>query len=306
MAKLRAAEWVDCVPTLKDRIIGKAQDGRWHKNWAERVAKKCKVGPLAKCPASAIFDPMTEVVWTLAMVIAWIVWRTPDDVRENWDAYRRECVEWRWNLRLVSHDGGREWEAAGGWWELKTRDPATVNRLRLDEAVSDCTGKDEVRKLVTVHDAWEELRNRAAAGELTVAAIRNGDGRPVQIPAHEWAYLEHTGNHVLRDELRFDMTSEPQYRDMRLNRDDVYRLWSPATVSKRTSAGQSQCQRWLEAEMRLSPNRRPKPKGEYQIECMSLFSVGARSFERAWGNAIAAMDATAWRKAGRPLKKSPH
>lgn len=230
MAEMLAVKWVNYVPALKDRIIGKAQDGRWHRDWAERVAKKYKVGPLAKCPDSALFDPMAEVVWTLPMVVAWIVWRTPDDVRENWDAYRSECVEWRWNTRRVSHDGGRVWEAAGGWWELKTRDAATVNGLCLDEAVSDCTDEDEVRKLVTVRHAWEELRSRAAAGELTVAALRNDDGRPVQIPVHEWAYLKHTGDRALGDELRFAMTSGPQYRDMTLNREDVCNLWRPNQI----------------------------------------------------------------------------
>lgn len=260
MAEMTAVKGVDYVPTLKDRIIGKAQDGRWHKDWAERVAKKCKVGPLAKSPDSAIFDPMKEVVWTLAMVIAWIVWRTPDDVRENWDAYRSECVEWRWNPRKVSHDGGGEWDAAGGWWELKTRDAATVIGLRLDEALSDCADKDEVRKLVTVHHAWEELRNRAAAGELTVAAIRDDNGHPVQIPAHEWAYLKHTGDHVLRDELRFDMSSASQYRDMRINRDDVYRLWPPSQMrikaqsNLRNPASKRDVRKALENLVKTNPN----------------------------------------------------
>jgi hypothetical protein len=300
MAKLMAAEWVHFEPTLKDRIIGKAQEGRWHKDWAERVAKKYKIGPLAKRPETAMFDPMAEAVWTLAMVVAWIVWRTPDDVRENWNAYRIGCLDWRCHPRRVSRDGGRTWEQVGIYWDLKTRRAASLVDLRI------MTVEQETRRLMTVDDAWNALRNRAAAGEVTVAAIRHDAGRPVQIPAHEWAYLEWMQEHLLGDELRFGVTSQPQYSDITLSKEKVCKLWPPATARKQTIVGERGCQSWLEDEMRQSPECRPKSKREYKIEGQNRFKVAERAFERAWSKAIIATGTVTWSASGRPSKKLSH
>ena len=42
---------------------------------------------------------------------------------------------------------------------------------------------------------------RLAKGALTASAIKEETGRPEQIPAHEWAYLELTGDRNLADRL---------------------------------------------------------------------------------------------------------
>jgi hypothetical protein len=43
--------------------------------------------PLAVAPDPEKFDPSAEAWWTLAMTAAWIIWRTPDAVREAWQTY---------------------------------------------------------------------------------------------------------------------------------------------------------------------------------------------------------------------------
>jgi hypothetical protein len=231
---------------LRTRLIDKAQTGRWHKDTAERVAKRLNVGPLAGRPDPSRFDPMTEPVWTLAMVIAWIVWRTPDDVRENWDAYRFECWGWQHRPHLIPPPLGSEeyqrdeWRQTGeSSWGFVTLGPASFADLRMDEALSECTDKEEARKLMTVRHAWGELRRRAVAGEFTVTAIQRGDSRPVQIPAHDWAYLEHISSWPLgNDGLDFDSSPDshnPQYRDMTFRRDDVCRLWPHGSSGQATT-----------------------------------------------------------------------
>lgn len=307
----------DFEPDLRVRIVGKAQSGRWHKDWAERVAKRLKVGPLAGRPDPSHFDPMTQPVWTLAMVIAWIVWRTPDDVRENWNAYRVECWDWQHRPHFIPPPLGSEEHRRDEWrqtgkssWGLVTLESASLMKLRADEALSDATADNEKRKLVTVRDAWAELRDRAAGGSLVVTAIQKDDRRPVEIPAREWAYLEHISSWPLDDDgLDFDHgidSHNPQYRDMTFRRDEVCRLWPRHPERKQTIAGERGCQSWLEDEMRQSTDSRPKSKGKYKAEGRRRFNVAERAFERAWSNAIAATGAAAWSNAGRPSKKSSH
>jgi hypothetical protein len=61
---------------------------------AEAEASRLGLPKLAKKPDPAEFDPMKEPSWTLIMALAWIMWRTPDAVRNHWDAYRVECEDW--------------------------------------------------------------------------------------------------------------------------------------------------------------------------------------------------------------------
>src|SRR3569623_268228 len=48
------------------------------------------------------FDPDREVFWTLPMAIAWIAWRDPAMVRNQWSKYRKACWEC---IREESPDG---------------------------------------------------------------------------------------------------------------------------------------------------------------------------------------------------------
>jgi hypothetical protein len=59
------------------------------------LGKKNGQQPFVSKPDPARFDPTGEADWTLAMIAAWIIWRTPESVRDHWDAYLFECTEWR-------------------------------------------------------------------------------------------------------------------------------------------------------------------------------------------------------------------
>lgn len=61
---------------------------------AEAEAARCGLEPLNPDPDPTAFDPMSEVRWSLPMALAWIVWRDPDRVREQWDRWRREKSDW--------------------------------------------------------------------------------------------------------------------------------------------------------------------------------------------------------------------
>jgi hypothetical protein len=235
------------------------------------------------------------------MAVAWIVWRTPESVRENWDAYCRECWDWIPHHNRVPVDGGRDWVEIAGW-SLCSRNPKSLTLLGLVEALGD----DDERKLVSVKTARCELWNRLSADNLTAAAISEASVEPVQIAAHEWTYLTYQADRALSDRLAYEhQPLDVVYRNVTFRRADVCRLWPPMVLVAPTVAGESACQHWLECEMRQSPDIRPMSKDDYKAEVAKRFRVSARGFDRAWSAAIVVTQALAWSRAGAP-KKSPH
>src|SRR6187200_2838150 len=80
---------------LRNELIDKVRHGKLTPAKAEAEAVRLGLSPLARCLDADQFNPMGELQWSLPMVVAWIVWRTPHGVRENWDAYRQECLDWQ-------------------------------------------------------------------------------------------------------------------------------------------------------------------------------------------------------------------
>ncbi|MBR1285367.1 hypothetical protein JQ597_25280 [Bradyrhizobium sp. AUGA SZCCT0177] len=81
-------------------------------------------------------------------------------------------------------------------------------------------------------------------------------------------------------------------------------------ITKTTS--QAACHRWLWEHMRASPDRRPKPKGEYWQDAQKNWprTLSKRAFDKEWDKAIETAEANKWSKGGRPRKppqsKPPH
>lgn len=285
----------------RDKLFDDIFYGRMRPDEAEAEAARQGLEPLQPKPDVSCFDPMAEATWTLAMAVAWIVWRTPEEVRQNWDDYLRECCHWVWAIRRLPMDGGREWEIAEGW-ELQHSQPATLDRLSFEEIYHDVLGA-EGRKLVSVKTAREDLWGRLAEGTLVATAVQAGTECPVQIPAHEWPYLTATINNSA-DELRYKRARSGRYRDVTFLQANVCAIWKPETAKKQTIAGERGCQQWLESEMRQSPNLRPKVKRAYMDDAIMRFGVSENGFRRAWSNAVTTTGATAWSRAGAPKKSS--
>jgi hypothetical protein len=73
---------------------------------------------------------------------------------------------------------------------------------------------------------------------------------------------------------------------------------TPAIVS-----AENACRKWLESQMRVSPKKRPKPRGDFFTEAAKKFDgLSERGFVRAWDRAMQSSGA-AWSRAGRPKKE---
>jgi hypothetical protein len=86
--------WENVAHGIRDEYLRRARRGLVAPAEIETELATKNLPPLATRPDPERFDPNSEVWWTLAMTAAWIIWRTPDAVRQAWSNYRREVREW--------------------------------------------------------------------------------------------------------------------------------------------------------------------------------------------------------------------
>ena len=104
-------------------IIERVRDGEKNPSEAEKEAARLGCSPLIPIPDPVRFDPMRESYWTLHMALAWIMWRTVDDVRRHWDEWRDEAKQWQLN-----GDRGHS---------LRSMQRSSFSELRQDELISE-------------------------------------------------------------------------------------------------------------------------------------------------------------------------
>jgi hypothetical protein len=113
---------------------------------------------------------------------------------------------------------------------------------------------------------------------------------------------EQTWPAVRREGLGFVAPRRLQFR-----RDDVLRLWpAPAPKPLQATIGAERRWRdWLVARMREAPSQ-PRSKQQMLAEGLAagLPVIGTNAFKRAWGDAIGAAAAPAWRASGRRRKSA--
>lgn len=180
--------------------------------------------PMATGLDPADLDPDQEVFWTLPMSIAWIAWRDPAQVRDQWGKYRKAC----WERAREESPGGR----------LLPLQRASVVTMSMRESAK---------------VAFERVLFDACAEGKINAIGNDAVGRPVQIPAHEFSMLTlywlpaeaPWGSGVtpglgqepqlvgFKDVLVFDINRfEPAYSEIKFRRDEIKRKWPVATRGK--------------------------------------------------------------------------
>ena len=131
----------------RDELFEELSMGRLTPEAAERIAREEGLEPLQHVPGPTEFDPENEAWWTLPMVVAWIVWRTIDRVRSQFDPYRAAAPYWR--TKLVRHLVTQEVVSEDGWW-LDYAKPASTLGLVLSEAVLSWLG-------IGVEGSWGQM-----------------------------------------------------------------------------------------------------------------------------------------------------
>ena len=162
---------------LLDHLLGLAEDGLLPSAEVESFARQWGLPPFESDPPSAKFDPLKLPRWNLCMAVSWIVWRTPEDVRDAMDEYRSNC--WVWGSCHTLGEAQSE--------HLVTLQPSSLTLLSLAEATN--TDERETSKIMSIKSAREELWEALGQGDLTATAL-DKDRRVVDIPKREWEHLE--------------------------------------------------------------------------------------------------------------------
>jgi hypothetical protein len=203
----------------RDDLIDKVQYGKLTPAQAEAEARLLGLEPLAKCPDPSEFNPMAEAWWSLPMALAWIVWRSPDRVREYWDAYRRECLDWHFQKWRLGVDGP---VYEGSF--LEQRRLATLVNLHLSESY-DNAGDEPTKQVMSVNQAQHALWQALEEGLLQATGISAQTGTRIPIPAHEWPDLSYFEVRQ-KDAVRPGPLASVGYEAVALPRKGVTALWA--------------------------------------------------------------------------------
>lgn len=210
------------ITQLRHFMLGLAQDGLATAAELEAMASRFGLKPFAESPDAEKMHPLQLATWSLPMAVAWIAWRAPDSVREQWDEYRKDCWHWRGFHRRLPVDGGQTWFEISGE-ELVNKAPASVGELSLFEAVSDA----DLTKVMSVKSAREALWSKLEGGELTASAT-DPMGNIVEIPAREWPYLELAHKDNLTDYLiNRHHSLQAAYERITLSTPKILQIWRP-------------------------------------------------------------------------------
>jgi hypothetical protein len=202
----------------RDEIMMKARHGEVSPEQAEAWARDNGHPPFASSPDPALFDPMTEPFWTMAMTAAWIMWRTPEAVRENWNAYRSECSVWRRHAASFA-DGRKELG-----WIVDRRDTVSLFDT-LNEGARKYPGPLMVRSPSACRgELWLRLR----AGDVVATGLPHGRRARVVVPKHDWIDLDHFEPDCGGpDAIGVSLEQQPRYYDVQVPSTEVTARWEP-------------------------------------------------------------------------------
>jgi hypothetical protein len=272
VAEMAPSDPSDKRMELRNDILHRARFGDLTDAEAEAEAGRLGVGPLAEKPEPAQFDPMKTPHWTYPMVMAWLLWRDPDEPRQWMQDYRQECWVWRpWSGRIAATPDGAKSRAVNGWG-LEQLEPACSMTFEI-HAISRATSEG-LDGAGLVKEKRGELWTRLGEGKLTGFAVPPASAKPVSIPDHEWALLELCQSGGWEDYLRW--RHEPlgkAYQGLLFRRDDVLREWPSEELTgavadavdatpaiRRASDGEAlrRFRGWVGSELRAS--RWPTPR----------------------------------------------
>ena len=170
-------------------------------------------------PPPGKYDPDSRSHWSITMTVAWIIWRDIDAVRNEWDDYRNECADWRFegnasarakvaDIAMKHISTGKLTRLPGKFARLPKKlrkgfqkgslhfrqwGPSRWNRLRLG-ALS-----ENLPPQVAIDELWlaaGEDRIKATALECKNAKAFIGDR--IKIPPDLWQHLKRTRRSVVR------------------------------------------------------------------------------------------------------------
>jgi hypothetical protein len=195
---------------LRDEILARVRRGEMSTQKAEDWA--AENGEIFSTkPDPARFDPMSEPHWTLPMAAAWIIERSGEDVREQWDSYRSEWRDWE---SLGPPDFGAELRAVG---------PANLDVFARDVDPFE----DDANMRPFAHELCFALRS----GQLSATGVSRA--QKVRVPISKLAWrgpflgTERKARHDAIYAVDIDDDGVVIFNEVRVPRDEVIGIWAP-------------------------------------------------------------------------------
>jgi hypothetical protein len=223
--------WGAIAPALAEDYLRRAKRGLMTAAEIEAELEEKNLPPLSVTPDPKKFDPMAEVWWTLGMAAAWVIWRTPQAVRDVWWNYRREVRRWAGPHNMIIP---AEEQASYGyrtphienvipgytlmsWPELHLSDVLLRSSWDLPEFGVAVVAGEAARM-----ELWRKLES----GELVAEGICIGGGARAPIRDADWIDLDqYCQNSWPADSIGSQGEESPRYLSVRVRRARAVELW---------------------------------------------------------------------------------
>jgi hypothetical protein len=196
-------------------------------------------------PPPEKYDPDKRSHWSITMTLAWILWGEIDAVRDEWDDYRNECADWRFEgnasarakvagIAMKHISDGKLARLPGklarlpkklskefqkGSWNFHQRKPSGWNGLCLR------AHSKKQPPQVAMDSLWQAAgEGRIKATALECKNAKAFDGDRIEIPAHHWPHLKLVDDPLTGKAMLSDGNGLV-YREVLFPRLDVKELW---------------------------------------------------------------------------------
>ncbi|MGO8422525.1 hypothetical protein ACC772_20035 [Rhizobium ruizarguesonis] len=217
----------------QNELVDDVFEGKITPNYAEAMSIDMGHGPIAEEIDYKRYQVGSMPAWTLAMSIAWILWRDIERVTLLHDPYREN--NFRWEALKIS--APRKATKPGGFplppvvrivYELKRLKPASFSSLA-ESSISNSV-RDTPLRCKNHHEAKTLLWDKLISGEITATALDATTGKFKHVEPRQWTHLDFGRNENARHMLNSDGTS--QIKDVHLLRADVQSLWPEVNTAR--------------------------------------------------------------------------
>lgn len=175
MTPAEEAVWSeDFAPNERDQILTKVRLGELTPKEAEELARSKGLEPFATQPDHRAHAPSKKPYWTLAMTLAWIVYRDTKKVMEWDNEFRRGWLEWR---------------PQGTGHEIDSVTLADGKRFEEWGAFPDDLGKPPQKRQSDIDNAKAELWAKLQDGTLAASGLSIAQGERIPIGPESWIEL---------------------------------------------------------------------------------------------------------------------
>jgi hypothetical protein len=200
---------------LRDNILVRVRRGEMSTKTAEDWgAENGEIFSIRPDPTR--FDPLTEPRWTLPMMAAWIIERSAEKVREQWDSYRSEWRDWE---SLGPPDFGAELRAVG---------PANLDVFRRDVNPLE----DDMQPFA------DEMYFALSSGQLSATGVNHTHKVRKPISKLAWRGPFLGAERKTRPDAIYAVDIDDDaivvFSDAQVPRDEVVGIWPPSMTSSET------------------------------------------------------------------------